>query len=334
MGAAENSGRRDANGVGAAERDGRGVSTRVSHRGASSGHVLSIGLQHFASSQIFVITAQRANSGLQHGPFIGGREGIAVPAPHTGTPTAHSINPGIQHSGRNVGATVASAPPSQRGASGGHIFSVGLQHVAVGQTLRNSGPQASFSGLQHGPTGSVLFVAPPHKGNPIGHTFSAGLQQRAVIQILVMSAHRCVAGSQQPPAESHVGNPGGQEFSARLQQLVLAQILVKSSQRCLAGSQQISVGGGKGVKSDGGGGGGNEGTVDGADDSHVGNPVGHWFKRVLQQLTPGQRRLKSEQDCLDGSQHVGADVIVGVPQIGTPVGHFVRAGLQQNTEGS
>lgn len=261
VGAAENRGRRDANGVGAAEREGRGVSGSVSHRGASSGHVLSAGLQHFASSQIGVIVSQRANSGLQHGPRDGMKE----------------------LSGRIVGTTVASEPP-QTGASGGHTLSAGLQQVAVGHTLRKSGPQDSFSGLQQGPLVGALVL--PHKGNPIGHTFRVGLQQLAVVQIFV-----------------------------------------KSSQRCLAGSQQmLSVGGGKGVKSDGGG--------EGAEASHVGNPVGHVFKRVLQQLTPGQRRLKSEQVCFEGSQHAGADVIVGVPQIGTPEGHFVRVGLQQNTEGS
>lgn len=112
----------------------------------------------------------------------------------------------------------------------------------------------------------------------------------------------------------------GHVFKAGLQHDVPGQMrVVKSEHVCLAGSQHCCV----------------LGDAIGVDASHVGNPVGHVLNRVLQQLVPGQMRVKSEHVCLAGSQHdvdPGAGVVV--PQMGTPTGHFVRALLQQNTEES
>jgi hypothetical protein len=229
---------------------------------------------------------------------------------------------GSQHS------RVEFAPPGiivdmapHTGASGGHILSAGLQHDAVSHTLLKSA-QRSLAGSQHGPReGAGL---PPHTGNPIGHIFNSELQQRVFEQIFVKSTHCLTDGSQHSPVtgDSQTGNPVGHVFSRELQQLTPGQRRLKSVQDCFDGSQHV-------VSLDPG-----EATGDGA--SHVGNPVGQELSRVLQQLTPGQMRLKSEQDCFAGSQHVepGAGVIVGVEQIGAPVGHFVSAELQQSTDGS
>lgn len=66
---------RDGNGVGSADRDESGVIvpeswSLIGQIGASGGHAFSSLLQHFDSGQMFVIVAQRINSGLQQGKGV------------------------------------------------------------------------------------------------------------------------------------------------------------------------------------------------------------------------------------------------------------------------